>query len=62
MLTTFGVQINQSSNMYIAVTHYGMSLTTINNTGHILSPRNVINSRWRCSNKIHSFNNTAYYI
>jgi len=29
--------------MHIAVTHYGMSLPTGNNTGHIISPRKVIN-------------------
>ena len=38
----------------------GTLLPTVNNTRHILSPRNVINSR--SSNKIHSFNNTAHYI
>jgi len=31
--------------MNIAVTHYGTSLPTVNNTGHVISPRNVINSR-----------------
>jgi len=31
--------------MHIAVTHYGTSLLTVNNTRHVISHRNVINPR-----------------